>query len=101
MRTHMQNRVTAGIVASLIIVAVPEIAHNSQSATAAHRPVPAPVTALAFPSQISIPAELAQAIGQARANTAVTCPQRQAVGWVELDEGGVVQGIHASCAGRP
>lgn len=60
-------------------------------------PATAPV-AVSWPSTIILPDQLAQAIGQARENTAPGCHPHKAQAWAEIDENGHVLGMYAACA---
>lgn len=75
----------------------PAPAHHTASSST---PSSSAAVTLAYPTVIQIPDQLAQAIGQARTNTASTCPSGKATGWAEVEENGHTA-IYAACVAGP
>lgn len=94
-----RGRIAAAFLMSASVIGLASCHHHTHTPATANPDGPA--VALAYPTGISIPDELAQAIGGARAHTAIGCPSTRATSWAEIDETGTVVGIEAACVAGP
>lgn len=102
MRVTARDRAGIGLCVAASALGVvwargPHASHASTPLAVVSAPAPAPVT-VSWPSTIILPDQLAQAIGQARVNTAAGCHPHKAQAWAEIDENGHVLGMYAACA---
>lgn len=104
--TSMDRRriAVAGLISASVLGLAGCPRHHATSPAPATFSVPTgpSATTLAYPSQISIPAQLAEAVGHARASTASVCARgARALAWAEVDEDGNVTDINSACVTNP